>query len=164
MASYPIDFTLSAASVDRTTATYPDAATGDTKWRKFKPEHIPGGEGVSGDTAMGIQVLRIFPVFSTAAATATLQVAIVDLGTGAGGETTDPVVAAWTITCAAGTIRTGLAGATLNYVGTAVDAVTGRDTIDLLGHLKRGTEVYIGATALSAGTIRVRAAVTRNAG
>lgn len=160
MGSYPIDFTLSAATVDSTGATYPGASSASTSWRKFRNSDLICGEGPAGGHEMGYQCIRVSTIFTTAAATATLKVIVVDTQT----ETADPRVFVTTLTCAASADRTGLDGASLNYLGTTVDSLTGRDTVDLLGHLGPRCELYIGATALSAGSIRVRIAPTRDAG
>jgi hypothetical protein len=104
--------------------------------------------------------LRVFAEVSASAATATIRFVMTEPD-GSNGERRFYSEDA-TVTGHA-SAQMGMAGNAGNYRASVVFTQSGRDTVDLLGHKKDGTKVYIGTTVISSGTVRVRVDCSRDA-
>lgn len=148
-------------TLDKTfTATGNTVANSSTSWSRLDPA---GGAGSSGNETMGEQALRTFVTFNAASGTATLAFCITEIDTSG----TEELVHYHTATVTGDASRTTQLdnSGTAEYVAQTVWSITGRDTIDLLGHFRTGTRCYIGCTALGTATsVRVRVSSTKNAG
>lgn len=147
-----------SANVTFTAASNTIAGSG-ASWIRIDP---PGGPGTSGDTTMGEQALRTFVTLNAASGTAVLAFAITEIVAG-----TELVVYFETCAVTGDATRVTTLGntGTAEFVARCVWQTTQRDTVDLLGHFKQGTQCYMGLTSITtATTAKLRVSSTKNAG
>lgn len=115
-----------------------------------------GGEAVNGNKALGHQALRITAQFTASGATGALVLCLVDLDG-------DDIIGYWTVTATVTAIRTGEDGSSGNYIATVGIGSGSSDLFDLtgIGRAKGRLALYLGCTALSAGSLIVYTCPTR---
>lgn len=115
---------------------------------------VPGGESPTGARDAGYNFLRLFVEMSTTGLTGTVCVVVAEKN--AAGNYLKAFQDQAAIAYPTTAIRTAADNSSGNYLVQVSFVNSGRDTVDLAGHMTAGTYVLVGCVALSGGSMRVR--------